>query len=726
MWEFRGNQCVTPDTEVLTPTGFKNIDTLKVNDDIYTWKDGFLNINKVQKVNRSHYRGKMHKYSNESCGLEQVITPNHRILYKNPNEKTFKLDYSENIFQKENIEIPTTIQNKLNENDYDVSEAYLDLLILLTLFGNKVVNPKTLKTEYVISFDYSMSQFSNIHSFASTIIDIFKKNKNIIKVPFGQNKPGEGVRFTCAIHDEKIIDDTDQDAFPKFFFQLSKKQLNLVIDRILWFASSRDGQSTFSSNSLANDFQHLLFLMGVNSTVQNNKVRIDDLTKTQTITSQEEIDYDGEVWCPSTEDGIVVYRKNGKIFISGNSPFSNVSVMDKYFLESLVPSYTIDGKAPEIETIQMLQEIFIDAMNDELSRSHLTFPVTTACFSVVSKEEANSDEWKGFEQNEIKDKEFLKLIAEKNKKFGFINFYCGETSQLSSCCRLRSGTNNEYFNSFGAGSTKIGSLGVVTCNLPRLAMLSKSKEVFLEKLEEMYDMTAKINNAKRNIIKKRIQRGAAPLYDLGIMDLSKQYSTFGVNGLTEALNILGYDILNEEGQNFVFEILKLINRKIDEANHTFKAPHNVEQVPAENSAVKLAEKDRYLNMDCSVPFYSNQFIPLTTNADVLERIELQGKFDKLFSGGAICHINVDQEITDTQKLIDLVEFAAKKGAVYFAINYKLHMCKNSHMWVGTEKCPVCGEEWEDEITRVVGFFTNVKNWNKVRRESDWPNRQFYK
>ena len=29
-----------------------------------------------------------------------------------------------------------------------------------------------------------------------------------------------------------------------------------------------------------------------------------------------------------------------------------------------------------------------------------------------------------------------------------------------------------------------------------------------------------------------------------------------------------------------------------------------------------------------------QFIPLTVNADMLERIELQGKFDKLFSGGA--------------------------------------------------------------------------------------------
>jgi ribonucleoside-triphosphate reductase len=85
------------------------------------------------------------------------------------------------------------------------------------------------------------------------------------------------------------------------------------------------------------------------------------------------------------------------------------------------------------------------------------------------------------------------------------------------CCRLRSGTNNEYFNSFGAGSTKIGSLGVVTVNFPRLAMQSETKEEFLEKVSEMYEVTAKINNAKRKIISKRIQLGAAPLYELGYM-----------------------------------------------------------------------------------------------------------------------------------------------------------------------------------------------------------------
>ena len=109
-------------------------------------------------------------------------------------------------------------------------------------------------------------------------------------------------------------------------------------------------------------------------------------------------------------------------------------------------------------------------------------------------------------------------------------------------------------------------------------MQSKSKEEFKEKVSEIFDVTAKINNAKRSIIKKRISLDACPLYSLGYMNINKQYSTMGITGLNEAVQILGMDILQPEGQDFVIEVLKLINQKIDEANKKYKSPHNVEQV----------------------------------------------------------------------------------------------------------------------------------------------------
>ena len=53
-------------------------------------------------------------------------------------------------------------------------------------------------------------------------------------------------------------------------------------------------------------------------------------------------------------------------------------------------------------------------------------------------------------------------------------------------------------------------------------MTSKNKEEFLEKLSSLFDMCARINNAKRSLIKRRIADNAAPLYTLGFMDINKK------------------------------------------------------------------------------------------------------------------------------------------------------------------------------------------------------------
>lgn len=79
------------------------------------------------------------------------------------------------------------------------------------------------------------------------------------------------------------------------------------------------------------------------------------------------------------------------------------------------------GKPAKVEIVQRIQEIFLDCMNKELSRTALTFPVTTACFSVDRNKK-------------VKDKEFLEMISKKNMEYGFINIYAGDTSTLSSCC----------------------------------------------------------------------------------------------------------------------------------------------------------------------------------------------------------------------------------------------------------------------------------------------------
>ena len=400
---------------------------------------------------------------------------------------------------------------------------------------------------------------------------------------------------------------------------------------------------------------------------------------------------------------------------ANQSCFTNLSIYDDYFLNDLVKSYIFeDGSLLNLDIVKKLQEMFLSIMCEELKRTPITFPVLTACFSID-------------EENNIKDEEFAKMIAHYNKDFGNINIYCGSSSTLSSCCRLRSDRSSEYFNSFGAGSTKIGSLGVCTINLPRIAFKSKNNiDRFIEDLKELVKVCSQVNNAKRKIVERRIGKHH-PLYELGFMDIRKQYSTVGINGFNEAIEILGENILEEKGQELGIKIIDTINTENERYSKQYNAPHNCEQIPGESVSVKLADKDRLLKYNKEYELYSNQFIPLTVNADVLDRIKLQGIFDKKFTGGAICHINVETMIEDEAKIVDLIKYCAKQGVVYWAINYNLQECEEGHLTVGkNSNCTICGKPIINNYTRVVGFLTNTKNWHPTRRKIDYPNRVFYK
>jgi ribonucleoside-triphosphate reductase (formate) len=426
----------------------------------------------------------------------------------------------------------------------------------------------------------------------------------------------------------------------------------------------------------------------------------------------------------ATEEDCMLYIKETLIsFIytinqpmRGNqSAFTNISFYDDNFLKEMRDNYVFpDDSKFDIEIVKKLQIIFIDAFVEELKRTPITFPIQTACFSID-------------ENNDLLDLAFVDLISEKNLQFGQINLYCGKSSTVSSCCRLRSDGDNEYFNSFGSGSTKIGSIGVVTINLPRIAYTNRTDEDFLIKLSELVAVATDINNVKREIVKERISNGNHPLYEYGFCDINKQYSTVGINGFNEAIKIIGYDPLKKEGMDFGLMVINTINSENKKCEKRLKTPHNCEQIPAENVSIKLAEKDKELGYNSFYSLYSNQFIPLTQQADLLDRIHIQGLYDKHFTGGAIMHLNVETSLTEKTQLNSLIKVAAKAGVIYFAVNNNIQECEEGHITAGiNEHCEMCGSDIINNFTRVVGFLVNTKNFHKVRREKDYPRRKWYK
>lgn len=403
------------------------------------------------------------------------------------------------------------------------------------------------------------------------------------------------------------------------------------------------------------------------------------------------------------------------------SLFTNVSIFDDYFLDTVIPEYfaIIDDEVyqPSKELVKKVQQVYLDVINEESKRRILTFPVTTACFSI--KRDKNTD------KTELRDHAFLKQIAEANLETAYINIYAGETSTLSSCCRLQSDKSNKFFNSLGGASDAIGSFGVVSVNLPRIAYKHKGDiEGFMQELEDTSYLAQECNYAKRCLLKSTIAKGHAPLYTNGYMDLKNQFSTLGFVGLYEACEILGYDITKYDGMEIGKDILGKMKEVTENVQEKYKIACNLEGVPAEGLAPKFAKKDRLLELNTEYKLYANQFIPLHKRCNMLNRIQLQAEYDKYCSGGSILHLNVDQKI-DLPTMENLIEAVIQSGTRYFALNYNIYQCnKCKGITVGTTStCSHCGSTDIERYLRVVGFITKVKDWVPARIEED---RQFYK
>jgi ribonucleoside-triphosphate reductase (formate) len=404
---------------------------------------------------------------------------------------------------------------------------------------------------------------------------------------------------------------------------------------------------------------------------------------------------------------------------SNQTAFTNVSVFDKEWLKAVFAEHiNPDFSSPDFNNTMRVQKLFVNEMRRNLKDNPFTFPVMTACL-LYNKE-----------LNDFTDQEFFEWVSDVNAETGLFNiFHDSDINSISSCCRLRNNfeVSKEYTNSFGAGGLSIGSHRVVTINLPQIAYQVEDWDEYMKLLEYRISISHDILDIHRETIQKHINEGRLPLYRYHYMDLSKQFSTLGFIGLHEALEIMGTSISDENGKTRAFEILGMMNKMNEHRTKKDGNIRNVEQIPGESAASNFAKKDKLLFSEVKgYQLYSNQYIPLIENANLIDRINIQGMFDSgdTTGGGAILHINLDSQVTKEQ-MADIIRYAASQGVIYWAINYGISVCSNcGKTYIGKyDKSPCHGAETEKWI-RIVGFMVPVSSFS-TDRKIEYEKRQFY-
>lgn len=424
----------------------------------------------------------------------------------------------------------------------------------------------------------------------------------------------------------------------------------------------------------------------------------------------------------------LIYRLNQPFMRIDQSAFVNMSIFDRYYAESLFGGLEYPDGTFFVDYIDEFiehEKIFMEVVSEIRSANMFTFPVLT--YSLLYK------------NGKFADPKFARWCSDHNTKWNDANFFVsGDVTTLSNCCRLLSDTSklNAFINSIGGTALSIGSIKVNTINLMRIAYETNTyptcytEERYLNLLREKTELCCKVLDRVRHIIKRNVEKGLLPNYCDGGIEMDKQYCTIGILGLYEVIEYFGmtrtdefgYVYYTDEGIKFASKIFDVLNDVKD--NFTDKYSFNIESVPAERAAVILCQKDNLLYEKKDKFIYSNQWIPLSSKCTLQEKLRTAAILDNKCSGGAIAHINLESNFPNTDVAWENLNRIAQSGVIYFAYNTRINECKNHHGFVGTDRCPECGEPVYDTYQRIVGFLVPTRAYSKDRFK-EFTTRQWF-
>jgi ribonucleoside-triphosphate reductase len=415
-----------------------------------------------------------------------------------------------------------------------------------------------------------------------------------------------------------------------------------------------------------------------------------------------------------------IFRLNQPFLRIDQSSFTNVSIFDRQYLESLFGGIEFPDGTFAIDNIEELittQKVFMDVVSETRETCMFTYPVLT--YSLLYKD------------GKFVDEEFARWCSDHNIKWSDSNFFVSDNvGVLSNCCRLLSDTSklDAFINSIGGTALSVGSCRVSTINLARIAYESRNdegqfdKKKYLKILRQRVLLDCKALASMRHIIRRNIEKGLLPNYQDGAVELDKQYCTIGILGLYEVMDLfglidtdeLGCKSYSDEAVEFTYLILDLINEVKDSFECDFS--FNIEAIPAETCAGVICQADNLLFEQDKYFIYSNQWIPLMEKCTLQEKCRLGSLFDKKCGGGCIAHINIENRFPNEETAWNMLNYVASQGVIYFAFTTKISVCKDRHAFIGEVYCPICGQPVADTYSRVVGFYVPVSSYQKIRKK----------
>lgn len=345
-----------------------------------------------------------------------------------------------------------------------------------------------------------------------------------------------------------------------------------------------------------------------------------------------------------------------------------------------------------------------------------------------------------FEEQEAID--VLKRACQVASKNGGVYFVFDKSSTaLSACCRLRTELDD---NSVLLEPERIRFSGIqnVTINLPQCAYRSgKDEKKFFKEVKDMMDLVIKAHLQKKKYLESIGSEVGTPMYEMvgkpyfdgePYINLNKGTYIVGFIGINEVVKHLYGKELHEDKE--VHKKGKMIIAYMYNLLGKYKKDHrlkfSLEESPAESTSRRLAKCDWEKfeeshdlvkgNKETGDIYYTNS-CHYAANApiDFLERHIGQAEFHNMIESGAITHMFCGEKTPSPESIYKLIETTFKTtNCAQLTISPEFTVCNDCQTTVmGIHKiCPKCGGIHTESITRIVGYYSRIKNWNESKKE----------
>jgi len=311
---------------------------------------------------------------------------------------------------------------------------------------------------------------------------------------------------------------------------------------------------------------------------------------------------------------------------------------------------------------------------------------------------------------------------------------------LAACCRLRTAITDNYMIEH-LESMRFCGFQNVTVNLPQAAYRAGrgNMKALLKEIDKGIDIAIEAHLQKRRFIAHLMSAPNMPLWEIGkkahdgrpYVDLDKATYIIGLVGLNECIRYaFGLELHeNDEVLKAGLQVVAHMYFRAKEAQKQYGLKFSLEESPAESATRRMAKVDLSLypqqarevmqgDIDREEMYYTNS-VHLRADApvDLLTRIRKQAKFHAMIESGAIIHAFVGEHLPPAESVLALVEKTfAKTQAAQLTISPEFTICNNcKKMSVGLrETCEWCHCDDVYGLTRIVGYFSRIKNWNKSK------------